>query len=430
MDQDLTTWQRLEQAVGRWISRPSQRPKTDWVLPAQDDAKAIAAGRRFEAEASYFSIRLVEMGLATGGEFFTSFLPMGVCLTEYRFGDERQRHPLILSNDLIASQIKGTAKPGHVEFANMYAVRQAPVKDDNLSLFVGLFRMPYNDLARQVLQIASDLTQQVGGDAGTLASGLRVADKVYDGVTSLFGLKDVTPLFGYADGNALTASGYLLVRGPAAAEIDGRRLAVVDNQLRLDGARAAGFDYCLVAVEHADSRLPQGSDTIKSLTSLAFHRRFREIGPLLAEKKLVDAEARLAQVRADVVTSPELTEEDRLIAVAAYDTAYDKLKRALVRDGAGATTRSGTRGASLAAELRAEAERRRNADQARAGEILQRVATRLQVRARSDDVDAVFADEAVALRSALADVGRGTAASTATVAEAISGAVARGAEIG
>jgi hypothetical protein len=92
------------------------------------------------------------MSLAKGGEYFTSFLPLGVCLTEYTVGQERQRHPMILSNDAIASQLKATgAAPGYVEYTNLYAVRCAPVKADNLSLFVGLFRMHGTVLSRHGL---------------------------------------------------------------------------------------------------------------------------------------------------------------------------------------------------------------------------------------------------------------------------------------
>jgi hypothetical protein len=160
----MTTWQRFKQTVDEWISHPNQRPYVGSVQ-AQPGDKTVAAGKTFAPEASYFSVRLVEMGLAEGGKFFTSFLPLGVCLTEYTVGDERQRRPMVLSNDLIAGQLKDTgAKPGYIEYTNMYAVRCAPVKADNLSLFVGMVRMPYDDLAKQVLQIASDLTQQVGGD--------------------------------------------------------------------------------------------------------------------------------------------------------------------------------------------------------------------------------------------------------------------------
>jgi hypothetical protein len=260
-----------------------------------------------------------------------------------------------------------------------------------------------------------------------MAAGLRVAEKVYDSVSGLFGLKGVTPLFGFADGNALTESGYLLVCGPAVNSIDAKRLLVVDNRLHLDGERATGFDYCLVAIEHAATRLPQGTDTINPLTGLAFHRRWREVGQLLAAKNVVEAEARIAHLRAEVVASPELTEDDRLIAIAAYDTSYEKLRRALVPATAGAAARS-ARGATPAASLRGAAEQRQKAGQKATGEVLSRMATRLQLAGgvNGSDPDAVFASEAIAFRDSLATLDRrGNANLAATLAEAISGAVTR-----
>jgi hypothetical protein len=417
------TWQKLEQVVRTWIGRPPQRPATCWVA-AEPGGKTIPGGQRFEPEASYFGIRLVEMSLAEGGKYFTSFLPLGVCLTEYTVGQERQRRPMILSNDAIASQLRAAgAAPGYVEYTNMYAVRCAPVKADNLSLFVGLFRMPYGDLARQVLQIAADLTEQVGGaTAAPVAGGLRIAEKVYDRMSGLFGLKDVTPRFGFADGNALTKSGYLLVAGPEANAIDENRLRVIDNRLHLDGQRASGFDYCLVAIEHTPTRLPRGTETINPLTGLSFHETWLDIGKLLALKDVAKAEPLMAHLRADVVVSPDLTEDDRLIAVAAYDTAYEK-RRALLAPATATATRGG-RGANTASALRAEAEQRSGAGQASVGEVLSKMATRLQVAAaQPDDLNAAFATEAIALRKSLAGVTR-TGLHAASVAEAIAGVAA------
>ena len=431
----MTTWQRLKQAVDEWVSHPSQRPFVGSVQAKPGD-KAIAAGTAFVPEASYFSVRLVEMGLAEGGRFFASFLPLGVCLTEYTIGDERQRRPMVLSNDLIASQLKDSGgKPGYIEFTNMYAVRCAPMKSDNLSLFVGMFRMPYDDLAKQVLQIASDLTQQVGGDGNpataAVTAGLRVAEKVYDGVSGLFGLKGITPLFGFADGNALVDSRYLLVCGPSANAIDAKQLLVLDNRLHLDGKRATGFDYCLVAIEHTASRLPQGAGTINPLTGLAFHRRYREASQLLAARNVAEAEARIAQLRAEVVVSPELTEDDRLIAVAAYDTGFEKLRRALMPAGSGPASRGDDRGASPASLLSTEADHRTKAGQQITGNVLSHMATRLllasDATASKDPIqmaEAMFATEAAALRKGVGQIDhRGKGNVAAAVAEAISGAV-------
>ncbi|WP_428667615.1 hypothetical protein [Reyranella sp.] len=433
----MTTWQRFKQTVDNWISHPNQRPYVGSVQ-AQPGDKTVAIGKTFAPEASYFSVRLVEMGLAEGGKFFTSFLPLGVCLTEYTVGDERQRRPLVLSNDLIAGQLKDSGtKPGYIEYTNMYAVRCAPVKADNLSLFVGLFRMPYDDLAKQVLQIASDLTHQVGGEGNpataAVGAGMRIAEKVYDGVSGLFGLKGITPLFGFADGSALVDSRYLLVSGPPANAIDSKRLLVVDNQLHLDGKRATGFDYCLVAIEHTASRLPQGADTINPLTGLAFHRRWREIGQLLAAKNVGEAEARLAQLRAEVIVSPELTEDDRLIAIAAYDTGFEKLRRVLIPVNSGSTSRGDRGTTSSASLLSTEARQRTKAGQQITGDVLSQMATRLLLTSdtttNNDPIqaaEAVFATEAIALRKGLGRIDhRGKAHVAAAVAEAISGAVGR-----
>lgn len=426
----MLTWQRLKQTVDDWISHPSERPYVGSVSAKPGD-KTIAVGNAFVAEESYFSVRLVEMGLAEGGKFFTSFLPLGVCLTEYTIGDERLRRPMILSNDVIASQIKDAgAKPGYVEYTNMYAVRCAPMKTDNLSLFVGLFRMPYGDLAKQVLQIASDLTQQIGGEANpatmSLTAGLRAAEKVYDGVSGLFGLKGVTPLFGFADGSALTKSGYLLVCGPSAKALTDDQLEVVDNRLHIDGKRAEGVDYCLVAIEHTASRLPQGAETINPLTGLTFHRHYRDAGQFLSKKNLAEAEAKIALLRSEVVASPELTENDRMLAIAAYDTSYEKLRKVLVPDAPGGATRS-ARSGSPASLLRQVSDQRKKVGQQSAGEVLEQMATRLQLSngVNGRDPDAVFAAEAIALRKSLEKVHRGTPGLAATVAEAISGAVTR-----
>jgi hypothetical protein len=420
------TWNSLEQAVRTWISHPVRRPFTGSVTPVPGEGKS-EVGKPFVADSSYFSVRLVEMSLAEGGRYFTDFLPLGVCLTEYTIGDQRQRSPMILSNDLIAGQLKGTASnPGYVEYVNMYAVRQAPVKMDNLSLFIGLFRMPYHDLAKQVLQIAADLTDLTGIGA-PVAGGLRVAEKVYDRVASLFQLNVLTPRFGFADGNALTESGYLLVAGPAAGEITAGRLQVADGKLLLDGKRASGFDYCLVALEHTASLLPQGAGSINPLTGLPFHRLWRDISKHLALREVATAEAKMPQLRAEVVVSPALTEEDRLIAIAAYDTAYEKLRTALAPAIAAKPETRAARTLTPATGLHSEAAARGAAGQVLTSQVLTEMAMRLQTPGDAkDDGDSVFADEVAALRNALPKLGgRGDARMAASLAEAIGSAVSR-----
>jgi hypothetical protein len=417
------SWAELEQTVRNWVSHPVHRPFVGRI-EAEPGAGVMASGKAFVPEASYFGVKLIEMSLAEGGRYFTEFLPLGVCLAEYTVGDQRQRNPTILSNDVIASQIKDSgAKPGYVDLTNMPIVRRAPMKADNLSLFVGLFRMPYADLAKQVLQIAADLTEQAGVGA-PVSGGLRIAEKVYDRVAGLFQLNVMSPRFGFADGSALTESGYLLVAGPAANTLTADRLRVVGGKLHVDGQRAVGFDYCLVAIEHTATLLPEGDKTINPITGLGFHHRWRDISELLALQKVTEAEQQMPQLRAEVLVSPELTEDDRLITIAAYDTSYEKLRQALTPP-SGPVTRA-ARTDTPASGLRSEAEAREAAGQAITGNVLKQMAARLQVPGPAKDSDAVFATEAAALRTALPAkdlIGRPHLA--ANVVEAIGGALAR-----
>jgi hypothetical protein len=413
----MTFWEALSSVVGKWASRELKRPFVGYVV-AGGGANTIATGKEFVPEASYFSVRMVEMSLREGGKFFSTFLPLGVVLTEFSFGGERQRRPTILSNDEIAAQLKAAgATPGYIEFKNIYAVRRAPVKQDNLSLFVGLFRLPYHDVAQQVLQLAADLTAQTGLAPG-VPEGLRVAEKVYDRIAGLFGLSIVTPLFCYADGSALDRSGYLLIAGSALDEAAVKRMTVTDNKLLLGGQRVSGLDYCLLAVEHTATLLPDGPDSISPLTQLGFHRRWQEVAVSITKRNFEQAEEQMLNLRAEVITSPELAENDRLIAIGAYETGFDKLMERMTPKG---THRGGSRG-SLLVGLNGKV----SAGPA-VTEVLGGVRRRLLVGASNapEDPDKLFASEASELRKTLGPVPRVEANAAVSLARALDRAAIR-----
>jgi hypothetical protein len=56
------------------------------TVTAAADGNGLLAGCNFVPEASYFSVRLVEMRLAEGEKYFTEFLPLGVCVGGAAFG--------------------------------------------------------------------------------------------------------------------------------------------------------------------------------------------------------------------------------------------------------------------------------------------------------------------------------------------------------
>jgi hypothetical protein len=364
-------WSALKSGFAAFKSRPSPRPP--FIGPvAQRSGDSLVSGRAFAADASYFGVRLVEMRLAEGAKYFSEFLPMGVCIAEYTFGTERRRIPLVLSNETVQTMLGGVgAKVGRVELADIPVVRRAPVKEDNLALFVGLFRMPFSDIARSVLQLAADVSEELGGPA--LGASTKVAAKLYDRVSGLFKLNDVQARFAYLDGMALKQSGYVLVSGPLPADLDPTDFVVENSRLSLrPGAKSASLDkldYCLIAIEQRDSLFTSGAE-LRGLAGLPFHARWRNVTSLLAQRKSAEAEEALLALRAEVVASPDLTEEDRLIAVGGYDVAYAKYAQPLLAKAGGLDIRTrGLRSGTPVTALRAEANARAKSDAATAAAL-------------------------------------------------------------
>lgn len=423
----MSAWDKLKDALG---IDPKVKRYFDERFRDGDSGNALLTGQAFERDASYFSVRLVEMFLEQREKYFIDYLPLGICIAEFTRGGEKQRVPLVLNNEMIKAKLAGDGEdPGFVQFKNMYVVRDVPFKADNLALFIGLFRVPYNDIAKQVLQLAADVTGELGGAA--LAGGLKIADKIYDGVAGLLQVNNVQARFGYMDGSALTRGEYLVVANGDSPDLTGGSLSVVENRLQIvngsTSRRADGFDYCLLALEHAGSLFERGEGSIKALASLPFDSLWRDAIRLLALNKAEDANQALLSVRAAVVTSPDLIEEDRLLALAAYNNAFSKFQEQLMPPAP--ITKSETRGASPAPTvegLKAEAQIQAKNGQRDVAQVLDLMAVSQQMIAPEGPLDrdkpelTVIA-EAMRLRKEMRQKGvTPTLATSSRLAEALS----------
>jgi hypothetical protein len=411
----MSAWQQFKDVVDNFISRESpQPPFAGPIAVAADDS--LVAGQRFVPEASYFSVKLVEMRLAEGGRYFSEFLPLGICVAEYTYGTDRRRVPLVLSNETVR-QMLGDAggQPGRVYFSNMPIVRRTPVKQDNLALFVGLFRMPYSDIARSVLQLAADVSEELGG--AVVGAGAKVAAKLYDRIADVFSLNTVQPRFAFLNGTTLVDSGYLLVAGSLPAGVKADDLLVKNGRLRLkadvNAALPAGFDYCLLAIEHCDSLFSQvapksGSGMLASLAGLPFHQRWRGVSSLLAQNKASEADQALLMLRSEVIVSPDLTEEDRLTAIGGYDLAFAQYQDILNARTASADRAAAFRSAVPVAGLKAEVASRKQRGDTVTADLLQTIAVQLQKGKRlgeqspQKDPDDLLADAFSNLRPVMA----------------------------
>lgn len=367
----MSAWDNLRDALG---IDPKVRRYFDERFSDGDGGNPSLKGQTFDRGACYFSIRLMEMFLEQRERYLTEYLPLGICIAEFTRNGEKQRVPLVLSSEQIRAKLAGNGEdPGFVQFKNMYVVRDVPFKADNLALFVGLFRVPYNDLAKEVLEFAANVTSELGGAA--LAGGLKIADKIYDGVSGLLRVNNVQPRFGYMDGSALTRGEYLVVANGAPPGLTPGSLSIVGDRLQIGkgptAQRAKGFDYCLVALEHAGSLFERDKSSIAGLASLPFDHLWRDVLKQLALQKPQEAAQALLGLRAAVVTSMDLIDEDRFTALVAYSNAYAKFQQQLMPDSMPASP--GTRAASSAPTveaLKAEAQTQCDSGQKDVAQVL------------------------------------------------------------
>lgn len=381
-------WDKVKAAVESFISRPSPEPPYVGAVEARS-GDGLAVGEAFVPEMSYFSVRLVDMRLAEGGKYFINYLPLGVCVAEYTYGAERRRVPLVLSSEKV-KQMLGDAggEPGHVQFTNIPVVQRTPVKHDNLALFVGLFRMPYSDIAHSVLQLAADVSEELGGAAFGATAG--IAAKVYDRVTGIFSLNGVEPRFAFLDGMALSKSGYILISGPLHAGLEARHFVVEEKRLKLRADNTSrlpdGFDYCVLAMEHTGSLFPadgSASATLAALAGLPFHQQWRSVSNLLAKRKAAEAEEAFSALWSEVNVSPDLTEKDRLLAIAGYNANYALYETALsAKPGAEVPAKRGYRSGTFVTGLKAVALDRKAQGEHAVADALNGIALQLQSNAR------------------------------------------------
>ena len=180
------------------------------------------------------------------------------------------------------------------------------------------------------------------------------------------------------------------------------------------GSGPEGIDYCLLAIEQRDTLFPArdakpDAAALRGLAALPFHKFWTATSSLLAKKQPADAEAALLLLRAEVIASPDLTEDDRLIAIAGYDAAFAKYGVALGQTSAAAPTTREFRSGTPSTGLRAVGEsyrRERQGDKAGAAAI-KAIATNIQVPGATtpsaDNADQILAEAVFSLRRPMAE---------------------------
>ena len=222
--------------------------------------------------------------------------------------------------------------------------------------------------------------------------------------------------------------------GPLPKDIKPADFIVRNGRLQMQrapGELPGDLDYCVLAIEQRDSLFPEAgapqsarpSAMLGALSGLPFHERWRGVASLLARRKLQEAEDGLLTLRSEVVASPDLSEEDRLVAIGAYDIAYRAYEQPLMAGPGGATR--GARSDTPETGLRFIAAERDAAGDPATAKALTAIALELQTAQgdgtapTEEQADEVFAHAAAALHDPMRRARRAGVRS-ATLANAVS----------
>lgn len=152
------------------------------------DAGAVDQDTGFVPEETYFEVRLSQMHLQYGREYWRQFIPLASFMTQFQYAGTRQTVPFVVGPELLGG-VAQLDKRDHVEFRNVRVAGPYPYTGDDLELFVGLFRVVTSDWAGPALSLLESVTKAF--DLSKLSSFVSVTQPLVSGVEGLFGMREV-----------------------------------------------------------------------------------------------------------------------------------------------------------------------------------------------------------------------------------------------
>lgn len=328
----MSLFDKALQWFGQAKSSPVERKVADMLSKGgvvDDKFPERIGGRAFVPGASYFGVRLSGLHMVDARRFATEQLPLCVCLAEFDHSGQRRSVPFSIGPDVIRQKLASAGidadqpSPAWIELRDIPVVRPMPVQDGNLSLYVGLFSVPGDDLVKNLLNVVGTVGTALGQPA--VSAGLKVADTIYNSFGTLLGLQSINRVVDALIGSALTeeGSGYLLVANvgpeafdPSVARVVKGRLCWPENVK--NGQPVVEFDHALLALEHYETIIQADTGMAPAL----FEANWEEVRKASSRET---AKTALGKLQDAIAASPEITEADRIALLGGYATVAERL---------------------------------------------------------------------------------------------------------
>jgi hypothetical protein len=292
-------------------------------------------GTNFKPNEHYFQVRINEMYLTYGRQFWTDFDPMVFVISEFDYNKEKQAVPFIVGPMMMEKHGKiekdDKKMPKGMIFSDTRVAGLHPYSGGRLILSVVLYQAQRGNYAKEILRLVENAANVLDFSTA-LSTYTKIANVVLDGVEALFGLGNLNPVMGFRkecdpDANdKLTPSYFALVNKPED-QLDIDQLWVSNNRLLYGESKekAKPFrsaDFVLYSIAQTSAR--------SDLTTLPFYPLWERVieeatGP--TEENWKSAKSNMLSLFQTMMLSPDLTESHALKLTEEYRT-----RMKLVRD--------------------------------------------------------------------------------------------------
>ncbi|MDI7865294.1 hypothetical protein MRS76_25705 [Rhizobiaceae bacterium n13] len=283
-------------------------------------------GQEIVKDNDYFSILVNELFLAQDRQWWATYDPVVLVISEFIYDKDKIVVPKIVGPSMIESQF-GKLPLGLV-LNDTCVVGPYPFRGGRISISVVLYRVRHASYARELLRLVEQISGAIGvpADAGTLS---KVGGMILDGMESLMGLGDTEPVVGHRielDGNrlqGLRSSSTVLSTAEAS---DLPSLWVDAGRLRTGkvGEGTSSFtsaDYVLYTVQKHESR---GEE--RSLPFYELYEQALKSAAVLDEngESWKQAKMSLLSLYQQLIVSPDVTANEADIL---FDKFTEDLKK-------------------------------------------------------------------------------------------------------
>jgi hypothetical protein len=229
------------------------------IPPSQTDN---ALGESFHRNKNYFQVRVNEMFLEYGRQWFSTYLPLVTFISEFTYDRKVEAVPFVVGPSMIED--KGTELPDQgMIFSNTRVAGVHPYRGGRITLTAILYRTQRTNYAKNLLNVVESAAG-VLDMATSFGMYTKIASVILDGLEALFNVGETDPIVGWRQefdpdaGDELSPGYFVLINQPEE-EIDQSKIWVKDNKLYYgDSLTSAqpyrGADFVLYSLAQTNER--------------------------------------------------------------------------------------------------------------------------------------------------------------------------------